>query len=50
MKILAVLFREQLTWVNPESYVADCEYLNFVSMNKNLFASVRDAVQAVRRM
>jgi hypothetical protein len=33
--------------IRPESYIADNDYLNFVSMNKALFAGVRDAVNAL---
>jgi hypothetical protein len=33
----------------PESYVADNDYLSFVSMNKALFAGVRDAAKAFGR-
>lgn len=46
-KNLATLFWEQLARIRPESYVADNDYLTFVSMNKSLFASVRDAVKAL---
>jgi hypothetical protein len=42
---LATLFWEQLARICPESYVADNDYLTFVSMNESLFASVRDAVK-----
>jgi hypothetical protein len=44
---LALLFWQQIEWIRPESYMADSEYLNFVSMNKTLFASIRDAVKAL---
>jgi hypothetical protein len=44
---LATLFRPQIARIRPESYVADNDYLTFVSVNKNLFASVRDAVKAL---
>jgi hypothetical protein len=43
----APLFWQQMECIRPESYMADSEYLNFVSMNKILFASVRDAVKAL---
>jgi hypothetical protein len=33
--------------IRPESFVADNDYLTFVSLNKALFASVRDAVKAL---
>jgi len=46
-KNLATVFWEQLARIGPESYVADNDYLTFVSMNKSLFASVRDAVKAL---
>ena len=44
---LAELFWPQLARIRPESYVADNDYLTFVSMNKALFANVRDAVQTI---
>ena len=44
---LAPLFWEQLARIRPESYVADNDFLTFVSMNKSLFASVRDAMKAL---
>ncbi len=47
MKDLVILFWQQIAWIRPESYVADNDYLNFVSMNKTLFASVLDAVKAL---
>ncbi|MBZ5721337.1 MAG: hypothetical protein LAO03_13240 [Acidobacteriia bacterium] len=47
MESIATLFWQQMDWVRPESYVADNDYLNFVSMNKALFASVHDAVKAL---
>jgi hypothetical protein len=47
MKDLATLFWQQIARIRPESYVADNDYLNFVSMNKTLFASVRDVVKAL---
>jgi hypothetical protein len=43
----ATMFWQQLAWIRPESYVADNDYLSFVSMNKALFPTVRDAVKAV---
>lgn len=45
MSDLAVLFWRQLEWIRPESYVADNDYLTFVSANKTLFAAVREAVR-----
>ncbi len=47
MKVLATLFWQQMERIRPESYVGDNDYLNFVSMNKTLFANVRKAVQAL---
>ncbi|MBZ5523334.1 MAG: hypothetical protein LAP21_13950 [Acidobacteriia bacterium] len=47
IKDLTTLFWQQIARIRPESYVADNDYLNFVSMNKTLFASVRDAVTAL---
>jgi hypothetical protein len=41
------LFWQQLARIGPESYVADNEYLTFVTMNKALFANVHDAVKAI---
>jgi hypothetical protein len=46
-KDISNLFWEQITRIHPESYVADNDYLNFVTMNKNLFNSVREAVKAL---
>jgi len=43
---LADLFWPQMARIRPESYVADNDYLTFVSMNKAVFALVRDAVKA----
>ena len=47
MDSLVTLFWQQMEWARPESYIADSDYLNFVSMNKALFASVHDAVKAL---
>jgi hypothetical protein len=44
---LADLFWQQLVRIQPESYVADNDYLSFVSMNKALFIRVHDAVKAL---
>jgi hypothetical protein len=41
------MFWQQLARIRPESYVADNDYLSFVSMNKALFATVHDAVKAL---
>jgi len=43
-KDLAELFWEQMDWIHPESYLADSEYLTFVTLDKSLFAAVRDAL------
>lgn len=47
MKDLAALFWQQIARIRPESYVANNDYLNFVSANRTLFASVRSAVKAL---
>ena len=47
MKDLGTLFWQQITRISPESYVADNDYLTFVSANKTLFASVLIAVKAL---
>jgi hypothetical protein len=44
---LVDLFWQQMARIRPESYVADNDYLTFVSMNKALFGSVRDAVKVL---
>ena len=44
---LANLFWPQMERIRPESYVADNDYLTFVSANKTLFVSVLDAVKAL---
>jgi hypothetical protein len=46
-KDFATLFWAQLARIRPESYVADNDYLTFVSTNKTLFASVHDAVRTL---
>jgi hypothetical protein len=43
----ASMFWQQLARIRPESYVADNDYLSFVSMNKTLFFSVHNAVKAL---
>jgi hypothetical protein len=43
---LVTLFWPQIGRTHPESYVADNDYLTFVSVNKTLFGSVLDAVKA----
>jgi hypothetical protein len=47
MKDLATLFWRQMEWIRPESYVADSDYLNFVTANKSLFAKVSDALKTL---
>jgi len=47
LKDLAVLFWQQIAWIRPESYIADNDYLSFASINRDLFAKVRDAVKAL---
>jgi hypothetical protein len=42
-------FWAQLGWVNPESYVADGDYLNFVSRDKHLFDAVHQALSTADR-
>jgi hypothetical protein len=44
---LATLFWSQIARLRPESYVADNDYLTFVSENKALFSSVLDAVKVL---
>ena len=44
---LAYLFWPQMERIRPESYVADNDYLTFVSANKTLFATVLDTVKAL---
>lgn len=44
---LSALFWQQLLWICPESYVANNDYLSFVSKNRTFFANVRDAVKAL---
>lgn len=42
---LADLFWTQMARIRPESYVANNDYLTFVTMNEVLFTRVRDAVK-----
>src|SRR5437763_3771845 len=42
---LTDLFWPQMARIGPESYVANNDYLNFVSMNKAVFANVRATVE-----
>lgn len=44
-KGLADMFWQQLARIGPESYMADNDYLSFVTMNKALFATVYDATR-----
>ena len=44
---LADLFWPQMARIRPESYVANNDYLTFVTMNEALFGRVRDAVKAI---
>lgn len=41
---LAQFFWEQIEWIKPESYIADGNWLNFVTSRKDLFATVRQAL------
>jgi hypothetical protein len=41
---LADLFWTQLDHVQPESYIADNDYLTFVTRDENLFAVVAEAL------
>jgi hypothetical protein len=47
MENIATLFWRQIDWVRPESYVAENDYLNFVTMNEALFARVHAAVKTI---
>ena len=47
---LSDLFWEQLIRISPESYLADNDYLTFVTMNKALFASVQNAAKALKKL
>jgi len=44
---LIALFWQQIERLRPESYMADHDYLIFVSLNKTLFARVHEAVKAI---
>ena len=46
-KELAALFWQQIARIRPESYIADNDYLNFVSANKVLFATVHAAIKTL---
>jgi hypothetical protein len=41
---LTQLLWQQLGWIQPESYIADGEFLSFVSKQKQLFASAHAAL------
>ncbi|HJT71812.1 MAG TPA: hypothetical protein VJ731_16555 [Terriglobales bacterium] len=45
MNHLAILFWRQLERIRPESYLAENDYLTFVTQNANLFAVVRDGLE-----
>jgi hypothetical protein len=47
MKELADMFWRQMGWIQPETYVADNDYLTLVSRNKDLFAKTRDLLRAL---
>jgi len=47
MKDLTTLFWDQISRIQPVCYVADNDYLNFVSANKTAFARVHDVVKAL---
>lgn len=47
MKDLTSLFWQQLEWVQPESYIGDGNFLNFVSTNKAAFAAIREAIKSL---
>lgn len=44
---LADIFWPQMARICPESYVADNDYLTFVTANEAIFSRVRDAVKAL---
>ena len=48
MKSIVDIFWQQMEWIRPESYVADSDFLNFVTMDKALFAKVHAAIEAIR--
>lgn len=47
MKSLTTRFWKQIARIQPESYVADSTWLNFVTQNRRLFTTVHDAVKAL---
>jgi hypothetical protein len=48
MRDLADLFWQQLDWIRPESYIADGDYLTFVSKNNALFSSALQSLREIR--
>ncbi len=44
---LIALFWKQMERIQPESYIGDSDYLNFVSQNQALFVAVLAAVKAL---
>jgi hypothetical protein len=47
MKDPADMLWQQLEWIRPESYIADGDYLNFVSSNRDIFGAVQKALRAL---
>jgi hypothetical protein len=47
MKGLIDPFWQQLDWIQPESYIADNDYLTFVSRDENLFAAVCETLSRI---
>jgi hypothetical protein len=43
---MADLFWNQLDWIQPESYIADNDFLTFVTRDEGLFDAVRDALRS----
>lgn len=41
------LFWQQMDWIRPICYLADNDYLTFVTVDRNLFARVREAVSKI---
>jgi hypothetical protein len=44
---LSNLFWEQIKWIQPESYIADGDRLNFATSRKDLFSTVERAIRKV---
>jgi len=44
---LAELFWQQMEWIQPESYVADNDYLTLVTSNNTLFTHVHESIKAL---